>query len=267
MSDTLVTRQRGAIFEIVLNREDKRNAMNWEMIDALSKAIDEAERLYTAGQARAVYILSEGRVFSSGIDLESFMVEHNRFGERWTSNLFPMTEALQNVFNRVEDCSLPVFCLLHGYCLGLGLELALACDFRIAAERTRIALPESRLGMIPDVGGTTRLTKLIGPSRAKEIIMRGDNVDLELAERWGLVNYIVPKEMLIAKADEIAGAIAQSAPMAVSYTKRVVNDILENGPDLKREAWAQAQLLRTQDFENGVKAMLTKTYPVEWQGK
>lgn len=263
----ILTHHRDTIFEIVLNREDKRNAMNFTMLGEINAALDEAERLYNSNQARVLLIRAEGRAFSSGIDLESFMNSDNPMGANWLSNLFPMTDYLQRIFTKIEQSSLPSICLLHGYCLGLGLEMALACDFRIAAERTRMGLPETRLGMIPDVGGTTRLVRLVGPSRAKELIMTGKNFEADEAERWGIINYVVPKDNLMAKAEELAKELALSAPMAVSYTKRVINDIMENQRALQIEAWAQAQLLRTEDFYQAVQAMVTKTYPVEWKGK
>ncbi|MAU10776.1 MAG: crotonase [Anaerolineaceae bacterium] len=267
MAEFITTEIHEQICHITLDRADQRNALNWQMIDELGEAIDIAERAYLDGEARVIFIKAAGRVFSSGIDLASFVQESNPFGDNWQDNLFPTTYALQSVTNKIEDCSLPTFCLMQGYCLGLGLEIALACDFRIAAERTKMALPESRLGMIPDVGGTTRLLRLVGPSRAKEIIMTGGNIDITDAERWGLINYVVPKDELLSKAEERAKEIMLSAPMAVSFTKRMINDMLDDRSNLKIEAWAQAQLLRTEDCRNGVNAMLTKTYPVEWKGK
>ncbi len=267
MAQFILTNHRENIFEIVLNREDKRNAMNFAMLDEISDALNEAERHYNNNTARAIIIRAEGRAFSSGIDLESFMTGDNPMGDKWLKNLFPMTDYLQRVFTKLEQCSLPTICLLHGYCLGLGLEMALACDFRIAADRTRLSLPETRLGMIPDVGGTTRLLRLVNPSRAKELIMTGRTFEADDAEKWGVVNYVVPKDDLMTKAEELVKDIALSAPMAVSYTKRVINDIMENQRALQIEAWAQAQLMRTEDFEKAVHAMVTKTYPVEWKGQ
>ena len=150
--------------------------------------------------------------------------------------------------------------LLHGYCLGLGFELALACDFRIAAEGTKIGLPESRLGIIPDVGGTTRLTRLVGPSRARELIMTGRNIDLNTAERWGIVNYVVAQGEL-DQSGSLAGELAQAAPLAVSYAKRVIDGLVDVDRGLQMEAWAQSHLMRTQDFEIGAQAMFTKQPP------
>lgn len=266
MSDLILTRRDGAVFEVILNRVDKRNAMNDEMMTALSLAFDEAESEFNKG-ARVAIIRAEGRVFSSGIDLMQFSTSGEGFGENWRDNLFPFTAKYQAVLNKIENCSLPVICVMHGYCLGLALEMALACDFRIAAERTKLGLPETRLGIIPDVGGTVRLVKLVGPSRAKDIIMTGRNLDLNQAHNWGIVNYVYPKKELDEKVAEFVAELCASSPLAVSYTKRVINDITDNARGLQVEAWAQAQLFRTDDFMNAVDAMLNKTYPIDWEGK
>jgi len=263
MSSLILAQRRDHLFEIILNRPEKRNAISWEMLTELDAAFNEAEK---ATGVRAVLIRGEGSGFSAGIDLTAFMGMSERFGEHWRDNLFPLTAAFQAVLNKVERCSVPVIALLHGYCLGLGFELALACDFRIAAEGTKMGLPESRLGMIPDVGGTTRLTRLVGPSRAKELVMTGRNIDLGCAEQWGIVNYVVPSDAVLARGEALAGEIAQAAPLAVSYAKRVIDGLSDIDRGLQLEGWAQAQLMRTQDFEIGVQAMLTKQQP-EWKGK
>jgi len=266
MSDVILTRKNGLVFEVILNRADKRNAMNDEMMTALSVAFDEAEREFNNGM-RVVIIRAEGRAFSSGIDLTQFSALGEGFGENWRDNLFPFTAKYQAIFNKIENCSMPVICVMHGYCLGMAMELALACDFRIAAERTKLGLPETRLGIIPDVGGTVRLVKLVGPSRAKDIVMTGRNLDVNQAFDWGIVNYVYPKAELEEKVAEFVAELCASSPLAVSYTKRVINDITDNGRGLQVEAWAQAQLFRTNDFINAVEAMLNKTYPIDWEGK
>jgi enoyl-CoA hydratase/carnithine racemase len=230
-------------------------------------ALDEAEKAYNQGSARVLFIRAEGRAFSSGIDLTDFGALGGKFGEDWRHNLFATTQLFQNIHTKLERLSLPSICLMHGYCLGMGLELALACDFRIVADRTKIALPETRLGLVPDVGGTVRLVKLIGPSRAKEVILTGSNIDLDKAEQWGMVNYIVPKDDLMNRAMELAEELKLSAPLAVNYGKRVINDIMDMNRGLNVEAWAQAALFRTEDFAKSVEAMVTKTYPIEWKGK
>lgn len=268
MYEYILTELENKRFHIVLNRVDKRNAINRTMMGEIDAALDEAERAFNQGEARVIIIRAEGRAFSAGIDLSSGMDDYvEMFGEQWRENLFGTTALLQNTLTKLERSSLPSICALHGYCLGSGFELALACDFRIVAERTRLSLPEARLGIIPDVGGTVRLVQLVGPSRAKEIILTGKTIDLNQAEQWGIVNYVVPKDDVMVKTLELADELVLSAPMAVNYGKRVINDIVETQRGLNIEAWAQAQLFRSEDFFAGVQAMLTKNYPVDWKGK
>lgn len=266
MSDVILTEYENQIFHIILNRTDKRNAIDLALIEAFHEALDAAERAFNDG-ARVLIIRAAGKAFSAGIDLSGLMDTTARYGETWRNNLFPVTLMYQSLLNKLEYHSLPTICVMHGYCMGLGMELSLACDFRYIAERTIYSLPETRLGMIPDVGGTTRLLKLVGPSRAKAIIMTGTAVDLQKAEKWGLVDAVVPQDELMDSVMTFAEEIKLSAPLAVSYTKRVINDMLDNAQGQKLEAWAQAHLMRTEDFEAGVQATITKSHPVNWQGK
>ena len=261
-AEQIIARRDGPVFEVTLNRLRQRNAINNAMMDAISNAFDDAERAFHQG-ARVVVLRAAGRVFSSGIDL-------NQFAEPDTGlrdNLFPFTARYQAIVNKIERCSLPVICVMQGYCLGLALELALACDFRLAAERTKMGLPEARLGIIPDVGGTVRLVKLIGQARARDLVLTGRHIDAAEALDWGLVNAVFPKGELEDGVADYVAMLAASAPLAVSYGKRVINDIVDNTRGLQIEAWAQAQLFRTDDFRNAVRAMLDKSYPIDWEGK
>lgn len=263
MSDLVLVQQRDHIVEIILNRPKKLNAGNIPLMDALDAAIDSVEKLRGA---RVVLLRGEGRAFCVGLDLMGTDSIIEMFGEDWQQNLFPLTNRWQATLNKLEACSLPVIGLLHGFTIGLGCEIALACDMRIIAEGTTFGLPETRLGLIPDVGGTTRLTRLLGPARAKELIMTGRNIKLEDAERWGLVNYIVPKAELMTKAEEIARELCEAAPLAVNYAKRVINDLSDIRRGMQLEAWAQSILMRTEDFMTGAQAVMTKQTP-EWKGK
>jgi enoyl-CoA hydratase/carnithine racemase len=267
MYELIKIEERDKIFEISLNRPDKRNALNRQIMEELDQALDDAEKAFNEGTARVLILRAEGRAFSSGIDFSGMMEYNQDYGDTWRDNLFPVTRLLQNIHTKLEDSSLPSICVMHGYCLGMAFEMALACDFRIAAHRTKMSLPETRLGIIPDVGGTVRLMNLVGPARAKELILTGRNFDTDLAERWGILNYAVEKDALMDKANELAEELILSAPLAVSYGKRVINHIMDNQRGLNVEAWAQAALFRTEDFMNGVQAMMTKTYPVDWKGR
>lgn len=267
MFETIKTELQDKIFHILLDRPDERNAVNLQMVQEIGQAVDLAEKAFNAGDARVLIVRTEGRVFSQGIDLSATDDYVEIYGEKWRENLFATTRTLQDVLTKLERSSLPSICLIQGYCIGTGFEIALACDFRIVAERTRISLPETRLGIVPDVGGTVRLVKLIGSSRAKEVILTGRTVDLSQAEQWGMINTIVPKAELTSKAHELADELKQSAPMAVNYGKRIINDIADIQRGLNIEAWAQAALFRSEDFQAGVDAMLNKSYPVEWKNK
>ncbi len=254
--------EHGPVYEITLNRPDKRNAIDWATMQALDEAFNAVER---RSDLRVVVIRGAGESFSAGIDLSSFEQVAARFGEGWREDLFPLTHAYQTVLNKVEACSLPVIALIHGHCIGLGMELALACDFRVVAEGSVLMLPETRLGMIPDVGGTTRLTRLLGPARAKEYIMTGRAFDLIDAERWGLVNTVAAADTLDERAGLLIAELAAAAPLAVSYAKKVIDGASDQTRGMQMEAWAQSILMRSKDFERGMQAALTRGTP-EWKG-
>ena len=262
VDDLIKTQRKGAVFEVALNRPDKRNAINDAMMSAISEAFDRAEFEFNTG-ARVVIFRAEGRVFSSGIDLAQFQ----SLNEGTRGNLFPFTARYQAILNKIARSSLPVICVLHGYCLGLALELALACDFRIAVTRAKLGLPEARLGIIPDVGGSVRLLSLVGPARAKDLVMTGRTIDARQALDWGMLDAVYSKEELDAGLGEWVANLCAAAPLAVSYAKRVINDISDPARGLQIEAWAQAQLFRSDDFRKAVQAMIDKTYPIDWEGK
>ncbi len=260
--------QRGQIIDVTLNRPEKRNALSHGVLTELDAAFDEVERLAIADPAgvRVVILRGEGPSFCAGIDLSGFEEVSGAFGEKWRENLFSMTARYQQILNKVEASSLPVIGMLHGVCIGFGLELALACDFRIAAEGTRLQLPETRLGIIPDVGGTSRLVRALGQPRAKEYIMTGKPFDLSDAERWGLVNRVVTSDQLEAACETLAAELTQAAPLAVRFAKKVIDGASDLTRGLTLEAWAQSVLMQSEDFSRGAMAALTKQAP-DWTGK
>lgn len=263
MEELVITRQRDATLEIILNRPDKRNAINLALFEQFEAAVITANR--TPG-LRAVVIRGEGKSFSAGIDVSSLLGLAEQYGSHWQQRMRSITDDFQRVLNRLERIELPTIALLHGHCLGLAMELALACDIRIAAEGTRLGLPETRLGIIPDVGGTTRLTRLVGPARAKELIFTGRQFDAAFAEQWGLVNYVVPPDALTAKADELVAEICQAAPLAVGMAKRVIDGLADLDRGLMLEGWAQSQLFSSEDFLEGAQSFMMRR-PPNFKGK
>lgn len=263
MEELIRTEQRDQIFEIVLNRPEKGNAINFEMYEQLDEAVQEAGR---AEGVRAVFVRGEGGHFSSGIDVSSFLGLAQRYGEDWQRQMRTITRDFQEVLNRLEQLERPVIALIHGRCLGLALELALACDIRLAAEGAVLALPETKLGMIPDVGGTTRLTRLIGPGRAKELIFTGREIDAAQAEAWGIVNHVTPPDALLAKGEALAEEIGRAAPLAVGMAKRVIDGAADLERGLALEGWAQSQLFQTEDFMEAVRSFMERRQP-EFKGK
>lgn len=258
MTELVRTEQRGEVFEITLNRPEKRNAINTALFRAFDAAVVQANR--TPG-LRAVLIRGAGKSFSAGIDVSNLMGLAESHGPHWQQRMRAVTDEYQDVLTRLERLELPTIALLHGHCLGLAFELALACDIRIAAEGTLLGLPETRLGIIPDVGGTTRLTRLVGPARAKELIFTGRQIDAAAAEQWGIVSYVVPETELAARAESLIAEISLAAPLAVGMAKRVIDGLADIDRGLQLEGWAQSQLFSTEDFLEGAEAFMTRRSP------
>jgi len=260
--------KKGHVFYLTLNRVDKRNALTFEMLAAISQMI---EGLMTDSEIRAVIVKGEGPVFSAGVDFNSLAMLVSRF----------MTEAaaggaviraeinkFQQHLNRLETFEIPIICAMHGRALGLAVELSLACDFRLMSDDCLWGMPELRFGVIPDLGGTARLAKLLGPSRAMEILMTGRQYSADQALKWGLVDYVYPESELLAEAEKLADDIAKMGPLAVGAVKKVVKrgqgvDLMTQ---LDMEANLQSILLRSEDFTEGVTALMEKRAP-NWKRK
>lgn len=252
------TEQEDSIFHIIFNRPEKRNAINLELLSQFDEALREADK---AAGVRVVLIRGQGAAFSAGIDVTTFLQLPEKYGKNWKHRMRRITDDFQAVLNRLERLELATFALLHGYCLGLAMELALACDLRIAADGTLLGLPETRLGIVPDVGGSTRLTRLVGPARAKELIFTGRQIDAGTAAQWGIVNYAVPAEELVTKAMGLAEEISLAAPLAVGMAKRVIDGLADIDRGLMLEGWAQSHLVDSEDFVEAIQAFMEKREP------
>jgi len=260
------TRSEGNLYFITINRPEKRNAFNIGMIEDFARAVQAADE---APDARAIIVSGEGPIFSAGIDVMALMQARAEAGEqnvgRWVRR---WVTGLQYALNQVEATELPIIGALHGQVIGLGLELALTFDLRVASKTCKLSIPETRLGLIADVGGTTRLSRVIGPSRAKDMLMTARSVEAEEALQWGLVNRVVPEEELLDSAIALAQQIAQNAPLAVGMAKLIIDqgDGLDKHTQMALERWAQSQLVTTEDVAEAMTAFMQKRSP-EFKGR
>jgi enoyl-CoA hydratase/carnithine racemase len=211
----VITEDRGAVRQVVLNRPEKRNAMNQALLLELGDALEDAA---DDSSVHCVVLRGEGPVFSAGVDL----------GELASFAGDPaVLRPFRNVFlacaNLCEAMVKPVVCEIQGACLGGALEVALGCDLRVAAAGAQLGLPEVKLGIIPDVGGSSRLPAVVGLGRAKELIMTAKTIDAAEGERIGLVNRVVPAEDLEAATQALVEELLANSHVAVGRAKRVMD--------------------------------------------
>ena len=211
----IVTEDLGHIRHVVLNRPEKRNAMN----QALLRQLGDALRAAAAEDAvHCVVLRGEGAVFSAGVDLAELM----SFAEQ-PSSLRPFRNVFLECANLCEAMPKPVICQIHHTCVGGALEVALGCDLRIASDDAQLGLPEVKFGIIPDVGGSTRLPAVVGLGRAKELIMTARLIDAAEAHSIGLLNRVVPAEELAGAVQAVAEELLGNSHIAVGRAKRVMD--------------------------------------------
>jgi len=211
----VVTEDRGSVRHVILNRPEKRNAMSQQLLRALADALREAA---ADSAVHCVVLRGEGPVFSAGVDLGELAESAGQPG-----NLRPFREVFLDCANLCEEMAKPVVCQIHRTCVGGALEVALGCDLRIASSDAQFALPEVRFGLIPDVGGSTRLPAVVGLGRAKELIMTGRSIDAAEAERIGLVNRVVAPEELEQATQALVDELLANSHVAVGRAKRVID--------------------------------------------
>ncbi|MGO9603053.1 MAG: enoyl-CoA hydratase/isomerase family protein [Candidatus Binataceae bacterium] len=261
--EIIKSRIEGELAYIGLNRPDKRNAVSGAMLGALPRVLMEVCR----PEVRAIILYGEGQVFSAGIDFTSLSNDtgatSGQGGGPDLARFRHFVGESQAALNRIEAIEKPVIGAIHGYAGGLGLEIALACDARIVAKGTRLGMPEVRIGLVPDVGGTTRLTRTVGYARAKELIMTARLIDADEGERIGLVNRVVAPGAHIAAAEELAREMARNAPVAVGLAKRIIDrgHSLDKMTFMELEMLAQSSLLMTEDFREGARALAERRDP------
>ncbi len=247
------------ILWIILNRPHRLNAFNDVLIEEIADALDTAEK---DPSIRCIVIMGDGdRAFSAGADVTMFpkatpvkAEEFSRMG--------------QKVFGKIEEMSKPVIAAINGFALGGGLELAIACDFRVAAEHAELGSPEIALGLIPGWGGTQRLARLIGLPKAKEIVMLGNRLKADEALKVGLVNKVVHFEKLRDEVREMAKKLSDGPPVAMKYAKQALNFGTQVPMDtgLRLEAGLMGLTFSTDDLKEGLEAFMARR-KAEFKGK
>lgn len=244
---------------IILNRAHRLNAFNDVLIEELGDMLNTAEN---DPSVKCVVVTGDGdRAFSAGADVTMFPKATPVKAEEFS-------RAGQKTFGKIEEMSKPVIAAINGFALGGGLELALACDFRIAAEHAELGSPEIQLGLIPGWGGTQRLVRTVGFPKAKEMVMLGTRLKADEALKAGLVNKVVHFDKLKDEVRELARKLAAGPPVAMKYAKEAVNFgaqvPLEVG--LRLESALMGLSFSTDDLKEGVEAMMAKR-KADFKGK
>lgn len=243
------------IATITVNRPDKLNALNDATMRELGRAIDAAR---DAADVAGIVVTGAGRAFVAGADIRELRAKS-------APEAHLLARRGQDVFRRFETSPKPVIAAVHGFALGGGCELAMACHVRVASENARFGQPEVKLGVIPGYGGTQRLTRLIGRGRALQLLLTGEMIDAAEAYRLGLVNRVVTGDaaQTVAAAREMLGQMIANAPLALAHCI----DAVHRGADipldeaLALEAAAFALLASTDDMREGTSAFLEKRAP------
>ena len=252
MSSQVILKVEDGVAVISVNRPEALNALNKEIV----LEIDDYVEKIKADKTIKVLIFHNENNFAAGADVKA-MVECNP------------AEAKEFVFNptydKIQYLPIPTIAAMEGYALGGGMELACACDFRIAAKDAKMGFPEITLGIMPGAGGTIRLPRLIGESRAKEMILFGKKIEAQEAERIGLVNLVVEKEQVFATAMEWANKLKKRPGVAVKTAKKSIENsaLIPNCLDaIEEEAKLWSSLFTTHDQKEGMRAFIEKRKPV-----
>ncbi len=251
MIDLIEVERDGSITVIKFDNPPM-NAVCKEMLEELEDLFDEIPQENT----RAVILTGKGDAFVAGADIKE-MKDMDPDEASYFSSMG------QKLFERFQELSVPVIGAVNGYALGGGMELALSCDFIVASEDAVFGQPEVGLGVIPGFGGTYRLTNLVGPAKAKELIFTGKRIDAEKAEEYGLVNHVTESGKLIEKVKDIAEEIAQNSPVAVAKAKRAIfkGENMNIEEAFRFESDRFKECFESEDQKEGMEAFLEKREP------
>ncbi|HTF92392.1 MAG TPA: enoyl-CoA hydratase-related protein [Verrucomicrobiae bacterium] len=254
--ENVTVEKDGAVGVVTLNRPQALNALSYGLVKDLSLAMQELDQ---DPEVRAIVVTGGEKVFAAGADIKE-MADRGPFDERIQERL-----AYRDKINKITK---PVIAAVSGFALGGGCELAMSCDIIIAAENARFGQPEVNLGIIPGSGGTQRLTHVLGKHRAMELVLTGDMLSASDAERLGLVNRVVPAELVLEEAKNVAKKIAAKPALAIKAAKEAVlkaaNAPLDEGLEFERKSFYL--LFASEDRSEGMKAFLEKR-KAEFKGK
>ena len=263
--ETLRLDRDGPVGWLHLNRPDKLNSFTIEMWRELGEL---GQELRDDPELRALVVIGEGRAFSSGIDTSVFTTGQSDAALRDPSPRHedPVVAAVlrtQDAYTWLEEAPFATIAAVRGYALGAGLQLALACDIRVLAEGTTVGLLELKYGIMPDLGGTQRLPRLVGPGKAKELVLTGAKIDAAEALRIGIAERVVADGDLEREAGELAALIAAQPPLAVRGTKRAIDAAshMTVRDGLVVEAESQAVCLQSDDMKEAITAFVEQRAP------
>ena len=254
---TIILTKEQNVARITFNRPEAMNAINEEVFKEFEIALKD---VMSDHEARVLVLTGKGRAFCAGADVSMIAAL-----QKLDSNEFMNAiRAFQDLFTKVEEMEKPVIAAINGYALGGGLDMALACDFRIAVEEAVMGEQYIKVGLMPDLGGTQRLRNLIGQAKAKEMIYFGEMIDAREAERLGLVNKAVSNNSFESEVTALAQKLASGPGVAIGKAKRAINGGI--GKDVRSglefEVTGQAECMLTEDVIEGIKAFQEKREPV-----
>jgi len=254
--ENLKIESKDGIRLITINRPDKLNALNRQTVNEIGAAVKEAKE---DASVFGIILTGEGtKAFAAGADIKEFTGLSGEQGKE-------MAKAGQQVFQSIEDCSKPVIAAVNGFALGGGCELAMACHLRIASENAQFGQPEVNLGLIPGYGGTQRLVRYLGKTKALEFLMTAARINAQQALEMGFANYVVAADNLMPKCIEMLNLIKTKSPFAIAGIIKAANAYNETLNGFKTELEEFGKCFTSEDIKEGINAFLEKRKPNFWK--